>query len=431
MDLTRRQVLGAGGAAAGLAVAGGSAARGVPEAAPFRGLPAPADSGLDHIVVVMMENRSFDHYLGWLPGADGRQAGLKYRDDEGKVHLTHHLTDFRSCGYQDPDHSYKGGRVQLNGGKCDGFRKGRNDELAIGYYLEKDLAAYGPLVRNFTTFDRYFCSLLTQTYPNRFYSHSAATDRLVNNFDITDMVSIWDRLDEAGVSAGYFFSDLPFIGLYGPEKMRFARPYASFLALAAAGQLPSYSYVEPSFLGAGQGFTNDDHPAADIRRGQAFVSQIANAVMNSPQWERTALVITYDEWGGFFDHVRPPRLPDDHARPVGAPDDHSQAGFRVPTIVVSPFARRGYVGHNVYDHTSILKMAEWRWGLKPMTKRDAAARNLAESFRFDKPDFSVPDLPTVVDPGPYLCGDEGSPLLNHEPTWEEYAASPALKDWRL
>ena len=103
----------------------------------------------------------------------------------------------------------------------------------------------------------------------------------------------------------------------------------------------------------------------------------------------------------------------------------------MPTIVVSPFARRGFVGHNVYDHTSILKMAEWRWGLKPMTKRDAAARNLAETFRFDKPDFSVPDLPTVTDPGPYLCGEEGVPLLNHEPTWEEYAASPALKAWRL
>jgi phospholipase C len=208
-------------------------------------------------------------------------------------------------------------------------------------------------------------------------------------------------------------------------------PYETFLAQAASGTLPAFSYIDPFFLGEDQGGSNDDHPYADIRRGQAFVSEIVAAVVNGPAWASTALVITYDEWGGFFEHVLPPRLPDDHDTGPDGVDDHAQAGFRVPCIVVSPFARRGHVGHLQYDHTSILKLVEWRWGLPPLTKRDTAARNLGESFDFTHPDFGVPDVPVVADPGPHVCVPPvGSSAMGLEdPFWRELADSPLMRGW--
>ena len=390
----RRFLLGAAGTAALAATSPAWAGRTSPKPSPTS-LPDPAKSGLDHIVVVCMENRSFDHYLGWLPGADGKQAGLSYPDDQGVMHPTHHLQDWQGCGFNDPDHSYEGGRVQFDGGRCDGFRKGNNDDYALGYYTEADLAFYGPLVKEATTFDRYFCSILGPTYPNRFYTHAAATDRLDNSMVTSVLPTIWDKLSGAGVPASYYFSDLPFLALWGEKYLPIARHIESFFAQAASGTLPAYSYLDPFFLGEEQGGSNDDHPHADIRRGQSFVSLVAQAIVNSPLWDRTALVITYDEWGGFFDHVPPPVLPDVHGlSPTDQP--HGQAGFRVPCIVLSPFAQRDLVGHNVYDHTSLLKIVEWRWGLPPLASRDAGARNLAQTFDFASPRTAAPKLPAVA-----------------------------------
>jgi phospholipase C len=437
MTLTRRQLLGSAaglGAAAALGPGAISALAGTgPHRTGYAPLPDPAKSGLDHIVVVCMENRSFDHYLGWLPGADGRQKGLVYRDDKGAAHSTHHLVNRHGCGNNDPDHSFEGGRLQFNHGRLDGFRKGDNDDFALGYYLEQDLPFYGPLLKQATTFDRYFSSILGPTYPNRFYTHAAATDRIANDSTTSTLPTIWDRLADAGVPARYYYSDLPFLVLWGQKYLPISSPVDRFFADAAAGQLAPYSYLDPFFLGEGQGGSNDDHPHADIHRGQAFLSQVAKVLTSSPQWAKTALVITYDEWGGFFDHVAPPRLPDDHDTGPHGKDDHAQAGFRVPTMVLSPFARRGHVGHAAYDHTSILKMVEWRFGLKPLTKRDAAARNLAESFDFARPQLAVPDLPLVVDPGPHVCQPPvgSNPMGQEDPFWRELADSSLMRGWDL
>jgi phospholipase C len=412
--LTRRQLLmGTAATAAGAAVgrAGASMRTGHTAA---RRLPNPATSGIDHIVVVVMENRSFDHYLGWLPGAEGKQTGLRYPDDKGVMHPTHHLTERQGCGFNDPDHSYQGGHLQLNGGKCDGFRRGDNDDFALGYYTAADLPFYAPLVSQATVYDHWFCSILSATYPNRYYTHSARTQQLDNTMVTSQMPTIWDRLAAAGVPANYYFNDLPFLALWGERYLSIARPFETFLAQAASGTLPAFSYIDPFFLGEDQGGSNDDHPHADIHRGQAFVSLIANAVLSSPLWPRTALVITYDEWGGFFDHVRPPRLPDD---PATKDFDHSQAGFRVPAFVLSPYARRGHVEKAVYDHTSMLKFVEWRFGLAPLAPRDAAARNIAESLDFAKPNFTPPSLPVVVDPGPHVCGAPGVGMALEDSQW--------------
>jgi phospholipase C len=424
--ISRRQLL-LGTAATAAGAAAGRAVASVRPRASTATLPSPGSSGIDHIVVVVMENRSFDHYLGWLPGADGRQAGLQYADDSGVLHPTHHLTEWQGCGFNDPDHSYDGGRTQLNGGAMDGFRKGDNDDFALGYYTRDDLAFYGPLTDQATTFDHWFCSILSQTYPNRYYTHAGRTERVDNAMVFTSMPTIWDRLAAAGVPATYYFSDLPFLGLWGEKYLPVSRHIETFFAQAASGTLPAFSYLDPFFLGEDQGGSNDDHPHADIRRGQAFVSLVANALVNSPLWSRTALVVTYDEWGGFFDHVVPPVLPDDV--PVGD-FDHSQAGFRVPAFVLSPYARRGAVEQATYDHTSMLRFVEWRFGLKPLAPRDAAANNLAAALDFANPDFTIPSLPVVVDPGPHLCGTPDVGMATEESFWlplRDYVRSSA---WR-
>jgi phospholipase C len=411
--VTRRQLLaGTAAAAAGAAVSRAAAATRT------TALPSPGASGIENIVFLCMENRSFDHFLGWLPGADGRQAGLVYKDDKGVPHATHRLTERQGCGFEDPDHSYRGGHLQLAGGKMNGFRKGKNDDFALGYYTKEDLPFYSEFVNQSTVFDHWFCSTLSQTYPNRMYTHAARTDRENNTMRLTQMPTIWDRLKAAGVPSTYYFSDLPFLALWGEKHLDLAKPVASFFAQALSGTLPAFSYVEPFFLGEDQGGANDDHPHSDIHRGQAFLSEVCNAIALSPQWKQTVLIITYDEWGGFFDHVRPPKLPDDHVTGPGE-YDHGQAGFRVPTFMFSPFARRGHVEKAVYDHTSMLKLVEWRFGLAPLSARDKAARNPALALDFARPNLSVPSLPVVLDPGPHVCGTPLVGMAAEESSWLE------------
>ncbi|HTI27185.1 MAG TPA: alkaline phosphatase family protein [Kutzneria sp.] len=385
-DVTRREFLAGTAGAVALAAVGSTVGSTAAEAAT---LPAPEQSGIDHIVVVMMENRSFDHYLGWLPGADGRQAGLTFTDKDGVAHQTHHLTVPHGCGFSDPDHSYDGGRVEFNNGACDGWlRAGNNDALSIGYFEADDLGFYGSAARDWTVCDRYFAAMMAPTFPNRFFLHAGQTDRTTTSVDkLATMPAIWDRLAAAGVSGRYYFSDVPYTALWGTRHLGISRLIGEFYADAAAGRLPAVSFVEPGFLGeAVAGLAQDEHPLADIRLGQHFLAGVYNAVVSSPNWPRTALVITYDEWGGFFDHVPPPVGPDPNPD-LGA----GLRGFRVPCVVVSPRSPRATVAHGLYDHTSILKMIEWRFGLSPLTVRDAAANNLAEVLDFaNPPQLSAP-----------------------------------------
>ncbi|MEV4319907.1 alkaline phosphatase family protein [Actinocrispum sp. NPDC049592] len=377
-DVTRRKFL--VGTAGAVAVTAAAASTLPAEAA---ALPDPKDSGIDHIVVVMMENRSFDHYLGWLPGADGRQAGLSFTDANGVSHPTHRLTVPHGCGFNDPDHSYEGGRIEFNNGACDGWlRAGNNDVFSIGYFEAADLGFYGRAARDWTVCDRYFAAMMAPTFPNRFFLHAAQTDRTTTSVDkIATMPAIWDRLAAKGVTGRYYFTDVPYTALWGTRYLGISKLISNFYTAAKAGTLPPVSFVEPGFFGeALPGLSQDEHPLADIRLGQHFLDTVYNAVVSSPNWERTVLVITYDEWGGFFDHVPPPVGPDPNPD-LGA----GLRGFRVPCLVISPRAKRSTVAHGLYDHTSILKMIEWRFGLDPLTVRDAAANNLAEVLDFENP----------------------------------------------
>jgi len=381
---------------------------------------APSRPRFDHVVVVMMENRSFDHLLGWMPGADGRQAGLTFLDAAGAPHATHALApDFQGCGHADPDHSYAGGRVEFNGGACDGWlRAGTNDDYAIGYYNQSDVAFLGRAVPDWTTFSRYFAPIMAETYPNRIYQHAGQTDRIVNTTQISRLPTIWDRLGEKGRSRRYYFSDVPFLALWGPKYLPITRPIANFFTDAAAGRLPNVAYVDPRFLDEGSGTSRDDHPHADIRYGEAFMNRIYRAVTRSPNWSRTILIFNFDEWGGFYDHVPPPPGPIPTADQLAGNQDGLR-GFRTPCLLVSPFARRRHVATRTYDHTSILRMIERRWSLRSLTVRTRTANDLAAELvshpKLTAPVYTVPRGPfagACPPPNPTATAeDQWTPLL--------------------
>jgi phospholipase C len=384
---TRRQFLTRSAAAAAAFGAAPGAVAGP------RRAPDPRRSGLDHIVVVMMENRSFDHLLGWLPGADGRQAGLSYLDRRGVSHPTHRLApDFQGCGFADPDHSYAGGRQAYDHGRCDGWlRAGQNDDYCIGYYTQPDLPFLGQAAPAWTVCDRYFASIMGPTMANRMYLHAGQTDR-TNDLPVPSRLrTIWDALRERRISGRYYRRNFSFLALWGSRYSRITRSWADFRRDCRTGKLPAVAYVEPAYTLPLLGMGSDYHPPSDIRAGEWFLSELYKAVTTSPAWPRTLLVITFDEWGGFFDHVRPRDAPD--TNPL-----HSLRGFRVPAVLVSPFARRGHVDHGLYDHASVLKLIEWRFGLRPLAVRDAAAKNLADALDFSHRDLRAPafEVPRVA-----------------------------------
>lgn len=373
-------------------------------------LPSPSQSGIDHVVVVIMENRSFDHYLGWVPGANGRQAGLSFPDAFGNTRQTFPLAvntayGYQGCGHADPDHSYAGARAQFHDGRCDGWlctpdtNKTNGDLLPIGYYRQIDLPFFAGCARNWTICDNYMPGIMAETYPNRFYLLSGETDRLVNDGTISQLPSIFDRFNEKGIPSKYYYSDIPFTALYGARLLGNSFPYANFLTDAQAGTLPALSIIDPRFAGESQGTSGDDHPVSDIRNGQAFLNQIYDTVRTSPAWSRTLLVVVYDEWGGFFDHVPP------IVRPISyyekALGNDGRLGFRVPFVLIGPRVKRNHISSRQFDPSSLHSFLMWRFGLASLGIRstDKSTNSLAYALDFQNapnlfaPAFSVPAGP--------------------------------------
>jgi len=403
---------------------------------------APSSTGIDHIVVVTMENRSFDHFLGWLPGADGLQsAKRRFPTAHGEMVGNSHLTETMGCAHPDPDHSYEGGRFQLDGGRLDNFARGNNDDFAVGYYTAADRPFMSRLALNYTTCDRYFCGIMAETYPNRFYTHSGRTDRLHNTTAISMLPTIWDRLNHSGGPTGrYYFSDIPFLALWGTKYLPIAGPFGEFLVDAAAGTLPNVAYLDPRFEDEGSGTSGDDHPHADIRAGDAFLASVFHAVSTGPDWGRTVLIVTYDEWGGFYDHVVPPRVTASSAVDKDVVAGKALLGYRVPTIVASPWTRGSprhpRVVHNLFDHTSILKFIESNFRLAPLGPRDASRSatdplDLARALAPGRGDASVPaDIPAFLAPPVVIpCSALNPSPVVADNTWAPLRASDLLRAW--
>jgi len=405
-------------AAAGLGACGSKAASG--EARPTatrvaaeRRLPAPADAPFDTVVVLMMENRSFDHLLGWLPGADGKQAGLTFRDTAGHAQRTYPIApDFQGWGLADPKHDWRSMVTHYDHGKADGFLKTApvGDHWPISYYRATDLPILASLARSYTTFDRYFCSFLGATWPNRFYQHCATTDvDLTGLFPGTVLprpsnlkLAIWDRLKAAHLSGRYYYHSEPMTGLFASKRYdSIAHPYGQFLKDAKAGTLPNVAFVDPDYgtIAELMGTSNDMHPHGSVAVGDAFIGQVYDALRTSPQWDRMVFVLNFDENGGFYDHVVPPRVRDSTVgRGPGPHPDYHRLGFRVPCIAMGPYAPAQVWKRGPYEHCSILKMIEWRWGLAPMTDRDRYARNLAEALDFSRAPAPPVTIPHVTPP---------------------------------
>ena len=404
-------------------------------------LPAPRNMSIDTFVVLMMENRSFDHYLGWLSDVADATQRLTYTDAEGKPQKTHRLTpEYQGCGHPDPGHGWESGRVQFAGGKLDGWLKegSDTDEFAIGYYDKGDLGFIQPATEGATTFDRFFCSILASTYPNREYMWAAQSYGNQGNSLPVDSAgfpyetTLFAAVEAAGGTVGYYFNDLPAAGLWGQAGMERASRVEDYYLACESGTLPNVTFVDPPFKdgGGGDGMSADEHPHGDVRLGQAYMSDVVHAFMESPQWERGAIFVVYDEWGGFFDHVRPPRVPDiRNSRNLD--EDFGQMGFRIPALVLSPYVRRGYVDHGTYGFESIIKLIRYRFGAKALTQRDRYARNVGYAFDWSgKPRLEPPELPDPTNVVTTTCTARGlgsprpEPLPNPLPPRERTAAAP-------
>ena len=362
-------------------------------------LPDPNDAPFDTVVMLMMENRSFDHMVGWLPGADGKQAGLRYVDQRGHSHDTYKLApDWQGCELQDPNHTSPAMATHFADGSCDGFLKTQpqGDLFPIGYYEADDLPILAALMQGYTSFDKYFASMLGPTWPNRLYALCATTDLSETGIfpgpgqpkPVHLETAIFDRVRDAGLSAGYYYFGEPMTGLFASGKYDdISHRIEKFFHQAEAGTLPNVVFVDPDYTAHAEfnGTSNDYHPYGSVEVAEAFVAKVHDVLAASPQWDKMVFVLNFDESGGFFDHVAPPRVQDHTVLPGPGPNpDLKRLGFRVPAVAMGPFAPQQLDQSGPYEHCSVLKMIEWRWGLEPMTVRDRRAKNLADALDFSK-----------------------------------------------
>jgi phospholipase C len=486
---------------------------------------------VNHVVVVMQENHSFDNYLGVLPYVsggpyhegpcrpddhscvdglsckrtrDGLSCRNSNRDDDGSTVHPFHLRNY--CPGPDLAHEWPESHHEANflfpaltwlASPNDGFVRVNDaeeqpdhgvetptDDPTMGYYDQADLPFYYSLAQTFAISDRYFSSVIGPTFPNRSYSLAATSFGHLTTAEILPPLppaapgfggykpitgSIMDLLDRNGVSWLNYFADVPTTAIFRGLDLSHVRPVTDLFtqAVLPACTLPAVSIVDPAFgdnsLGTNPTLNEfDEHPPTDIRKGQFFVSQLMGALRASPCWTDTVIFFTYDEHGGFYDHVAPPHAPQGrHRNPDGiAPGqcadlsnppastrpgggaqctvseieaanicpgftpsgpypafcaNFDQLGFRVPFVAVSPFSRPRYVSHQVADHTSILAFIEKRF-LPPgpdgerqhLTKRDEHAWTLEDLFDFDAAPSRNAPVPSAPPP---LPNDPGCPFV--------------------
>jgi phospholipase C len=445
---------------------------------------------IQHIVILMMENHSYDNYLGALRADDrahgdglpvgpfGEVTSFNLAADGTRVASTRRSSTAQEPGV--PTQSWRASHIQWDNGANDGFVRGieqtlpgKDPAVAMGYWTSDQLPFYSSLARTFPLASRWFASCLGPTFPNRRFLTAATANGLIDDvpygmIDYPKGGTIFDQLDRHGISwtnyhhvarwrillkrlggrAGLrvgravgllagalsrkvltaaqgniqFTADLYPVGVI--RCVRHLRPIDRFFADAAAGTLPAVSIVDPDFQRS-----SEENPQ-DIVQGEGFAAAVVNAVMHGKGWPRTLLLWLYDEHGGYFDHVPPPAAvePDgaaphsllDDGRPVrwllkalrkqeemqvadGGGGRYDRYGFRVPAVVVSPFAKPGFVSGTVYDHTSALKLIQRKWNLAPLTARDAAAVDPLDMVDFtavppflDPPDLDPPAVAWAV-----------------------------------
>ena len=377
-----------------------------PGSLPYPSLPAGTDTipKIEHVVVLMMENHSYDNRLGMLKrtDADGFPLGRhgkptstnQYAD--GKIQHAFRMPTTCQLNGQ-PTQEWAQCHIQRDAGTNGGFVISGSGPVAMGYWQAEDQPFYYSLASVFPIADRYFSSVLGQTFPNRRYLMAATSLGMVNDtlpVGTPANGTIFDALDAHGISWRNYYSTTPstllFPTTYFQNFGTKVLPLTQFFADAASGNLPGYSLIDPDYS------THSEENAQNVAVGEAFASDVIRAVMAGPAWDSTLLIWTYDEHGGYYDHVPPPRAIPPDSIPPSPPtgessyDGFGRYGFRVPCAVVSPWSRANYVSHNVFDHASICKLVETKWNLPAMTYRDANANNMLDMLDLTSPAFLTP-----------------------------------------
>jgi phospholipase C len=352
------------------------------------------------VVVLMMENRSYDHYLGsrslleGLPG-DGLVAGMSNPDADGVPQLIYR--ESIDC-VADPPHGWTAARRQFDDGRNDGFvqaylrsHPGEAPHV-MGYFGREELPAIHGLADAYTSCESLVLvgarpHLAQPPVPPLRAVRGGHDQRSAADGKYT-CPTLMDRLDAAGIDWVYYFGDAPFLAALERAPIERMLVFSRFFNDAMNGKLPPVVLIDPSFT------RNDDHPPHHPLLGQQLIASVHAALAASPHWDELLFVVTYDEHGGFFDHVPPPKAPD-----ARAAEGFDQLGFRVPALVAGPYARRGHVSSVVHDHTSVLRHIEGLFDLEPLTVRDAAANDLSDCLdaaRLEAGDPAPPaSLPAV------------------------------------
>jgi phospholipase C len=376
-----------------------------PGSLPFPDRPAGSDClpGIDHIVVLMKENHTYDNYFGMLGRGDGFTLGAdglplnSNPDAQGNPVRAHHLSVPFNPSF-DVSQTWNSSHHQWNNGAMDGFVTTTSSTEPMGYLDGTDLPWYYGFARAYGIGDRYFSSLLGQTFPNRRFLQAATAagqvnDTIPNPFARSPQL-IWDLLDAHNIGWANYFVELPEVALWPRNILRYhghLHDIDDFYEDCKAGRLPPVTMITSEAFAASEGEYQDD------QIGEAFTASLFDAASAGPQWSSMLFVIVWDEGGGFYDHVPPPAaaIPDDIPPDIHVPPDepgsYDRYGFRVPCLVASPFAKPGHVSSVVYDHTSVLATIEHKWNLPALTRRDAAASPLTDFVDLGAPPaFTIP-----------------------------------------
>jgi len=387
--------------ALGLSACGGNSGSSQSSTTPT--VPSPSLDAIQHVVFIIKENRTFDNYFGTFSGADGATTG---KISTGQVITLGHTPDKTT----DLCHDWSCAVTAMDGGKMDrfdlipAFPGGSPQHLGYTQLTESDIPNYFTYARNFVLADRMFSSLHGPSFPNHLYTVGAQSGGVISNpsdpddwgcdavegttvevlnssgqasnqTPCFDFQTLADTLQNAGITwkyyapikgeSGYVWSTLDAINHIRNSSLwtDHVVPWTQFVSDAKSGQLPAVSWLVTTYA-------LSEHPPASTCQGENWTVNQLNAVMQGPDWNSTAVFLTWDDFGGFYDHVPPPSL------------DQFGLGPRVPLLIISPFAKKGYVSHTNYEFSSLLKFVEQRYGLSPLAARDSAASDMTDSFDF-------------------------------------------------
>jgi phospholipase C len=371
---------------------------------------------IGHVVIVLKENRSFDEVYGSLkatrPEVNGVDATFTNPGMSGATVASFHSDT--TCAKTDPGHQWDNMHAMWDMGKMDGFvsnaiantsvsgaTAASDGKYVMGTFDRTQLPFYYFLADTFALADNFHCDGLSGTTSNRAFLLSGSSHGVKNTgFDLfpADAPVLMSALDAAGITWGAYTDDsFPFDGTLLPAwdgSHKGVYKVKDFIAQAAAGTLPQVTFVDAGFN------TLDEHPPADVQKGEAWTKSIYDAVVGSPLWLKDgkgiAMIYTYDESGGFADHVAPPKA----CVPGTDAPDFDTYGFRVPMVMISPYARHGYVSHKLHSHASILRLVETLYDLPAMSDRDANSDALLDMFDFV---CAHPGLPTAPAAGTGGC----------------------------